>query len=192
MKHKLLDGEDSNFQLYYAGTDINGNAFKFSEDSTVRVQFNGVSSGDNFIHYYLDLSKANSWKGSTITKLRLDPINSLGNVEIQSMRLVPAKNMRVPLDGENMELNYEFEDNKAGTADGVVTLDFGGQDSKNAMNVALYWATENEDGEYEKLSGYSAIKIFDSAADVEAGYEIDKNLVFLMKLMQFLQELRTV
>lgn len=175
MKHKLLEGESSNFQLYYAGTDKNGTAFGISENSTVRVQLNSASSGDNYVYYYLDLSSASNWKGSTITALRLDPVNSLGNVEIESIRLVPAAVFE-PLKPELMSLDYEFSNDERGSADGKITVNFAEQNPENAKRINLYWASGNDTDGYTQLENFTVLESREGAFFTNE-YIIDKDLL---------------
>jgi len=175
MKHKLLEGESSNFQLYYAGTDKNGSAFGISENSTVRVQLNSASSNDNYVYYYLDLSSASNWKGSTVSSLRFDPINSLGNVEIESIRLVPAAVFE-PLDETVMSLDYEFANNERGSADGKITVNFAGQNPENAKRINLYWASGNDTDGYTQLEDFTVLESREGAFFANS-YIIDKDLL---------------
>ena len=175
MKHKLLEGETSNFQLYYGGTDKNGSAFSVSENSTVRVPLDSVSSGDNYVYYYLDLSGASNWNGSTISTLRFDPINSLGNVEIESIRLVPAAVFE-PLDEKLMSLDYEFTNNERGSADGKITVNFAGQNPENAKRINLYWASGNDTDGYTQLEDFTVLESREGAF-FKNSYIIDKDLL---------------
>lgn len=175
MKHKLVEDTSSNILLYYAGTDKNGTAFSMNDKYTAKATISSADSGDNFIYYYLDLSSANSWNGSTISALRFDPVNSLGNVEIESVRLVPAVIFEA-LDEEKMSLKYEFSNDIKGSADGKITIDFAGQNPENAKRINLYWASGNETDGYKQLEDYTVLESREGAF-FASEYLIDKDLL---------------
>ena len=75
-----------------------------------------------------------------------------------------------------MTLKYEFEDEKAGTADGTVTVDFGSQIVNSAESVVLSWAKGNATDGYTALEDYSEIKKLDGS-EAAKGYTINKNML---------------
>ena len=122
-----------------------------------RVFFNGRSSGENYMYYYIDLTTEKDWVGSTINYIRIDPINEIGNVEVDSIRFIPTKK-GMALDDTLMSLEYDFENEEKGHADGVITLDFGEQDANIAKRINLYWASGNKEDGYEILPDYTVLK----------------------------------
>ncbi len=127
--------------------------------------------------YYFDFTTAAGWEDSTITKLRFDPIKDLGSFEIDYIRLVPyPEGVNEPLDEEDMTLNYKFEDETAGTADGVISINFGANVPTSAEKIVLNWASGNATDGYSALADYSAIKSLDGEL-ASTGYTINKNML---------------
>jgi len=156
MKHEITDEtkETSDVRIYYSGTREDGSTFA---NTMKRVFFNGKSSGDNYAYYYIDLTTEKDWVGSTINYIRIDPINEIGNVEVDSIRFISTKK-GMALDDTLMSLTYDFENTEKGYADGTITLDFGDQDANIAKRVNLYWANGNKEDGYTILPDYTVIK----------------------------------
>ena len=174
MKHEITaaDKETSDVRLYYSGTRQDGSTFA---NSMKRVFFNGKSSGDNYVYYYIDLTTEANWVGSTINYIRVDPINEMGNVEVDSIRFISTKK-GMALDDTLMSLTYNFENTEKGYADGVITLDFGNQDANIAKRINLYWANGNDDDGYTMLPDYTVLKS-DAGIAFKQPITINKNLL---------------
>ena len=156
LKYEITDAtkEKSDVRLYYSGTREDGSTFA---NTMKRVFFNGRSSGENYMYYYIDLTTEKDWVGSTINYIRVDPINEIGNVEVDSIRFISTKK-GMALDDTLMSLTYDFENEEKGHADGVITLDFGEQDANIAKRVNLYWANGNKEDGYAILPDYTVLK----------------------------------
>lgn len=164
-------------QIYYSGTDSLGETFSVNEYATVKKSVPSTSH-DSFEYYYLDLSDAFKWQGSTITNIRIDPINSLGSFEIDRIAFIPAS--KTPQSGnlspDECSLSYEFDSLSDKYANGKISIDFGPQNSEYAKNVRLCWAVRGDDGLYSDIPEYTAIKSL-KGTEAEAGYTISKNIL---------------
>ncbi len=180
MKHDVFTtGSSNRLQLYYAGTTEDGNEIKYTEVSAAaaRIADDKRSTGEGSVLYYIDFQNLPNWSGSTITSLRIDPLKAYGCYEVDYIRLVPMpEGVNEPLDEKDMKLTYEFEDEKAGTADGTITVDFGSQIINSAESVVLNWASGNSTDGYTALADYTAIKKLDGD-EAAAGYTINKNML---------------
>lgn len=175
MKHKLASKPSTNMLLYYTGTDKNGTAFSANDAYTAKAILSSNNSGDNYVYYYLDLTSAEKWNGSQISSLRFDPINELGDFEVESIRLVPAAVFE-PLDKDKMSLEYEFSNNERGSADGKITVNFAGQNPDNAKRINLYWASGNDTDGYKQLTDYTVLESQEGKFFAK-DYIIDKDLL---------------
>ncbi len=180
MKHELKPNsadettvaEGTDIRLYYYGKAADGSAIGWSEANTSKVAI-GQSSGDSYVRYYIDLKGKSNWYGSTITSLRIDPINENGNFSIDYIRLVPNKNLGLqPIDTDLVSVSYEFEDEIAGNADGVITVDLGGQSYSDIKKLTISWADESG----KALTDYSIIRAF-ASGDFNGTYTINKNML---------------
>lgn len=72
-------------------------------------------------------------------------------------------------------LTYKFKDMTAGSADGIISFDFGNNADK-IENITLFWATGNAKEGFSHLDGYTPLCSGD-VATFENGYTIDKWLV---------------
>lgn len=180
MKHDVFnEGTSNRLQLYYSGTTESDEAFDYKEVSAAaaRIPNDKRSTGEGSVLYYIDFQKLPNWSGSTIANLRIDPLKALGNYEVDYIRLVPMpEGVNEPLDEKDMTLTYKFEDEKAGTADGTITVDFGSQIVNSAESVVLSWASGNATDGYTALADYTAIKKIDGD-EAAAGYTINKNML---------------
>lgn len=175
MKHTLATKPSTNMLLYYTGTDKNGTAFSENDAYTAKAILSSNNSGDNYVYYYLDLTSAEKWNGSQISSLRFDPINELGDFEVESIRLVPAAVFE-PLDKDKMSLEYVFTNNERGSADGKITVNFAGQNPDNAKRINLYWASGNDTDGYKQLTDYTVLESQEGKFFAK-DYIIDKDLL---------------
>ncbi|MGN1121455.1 MAG: metallophosphoesterase family protein, partial [Eubacteriales bacterium] len=177
MKHTLDDANSkyTKMKVFYTGTDANGNSFVADTKHVAQTDI-GTTTGDGYRLWYVDLENAYAWAGSTITVLRLDPVDDYGDFDIDYIRLVPAVKENPPLEPETLTLNYAFDNSRPGSADGVISLDFGGQDPASAELVQLYWATGDAEQGYTALGEYTMLRTL-SGENLEAGYQIRKNLL---------------
>lgn len=180
MKHNVFTASPANkVQIYYSGTTATGESFSYKEANSAKVSISDdkLSTGEGSTLYYIDFQSSSNWSGSTIKKLRLDPLKTAGSYEIDYIRLVPTpEGFNEPLDETELSLGYEFEDQKAGTADGKVSIDFGNQIADSAEKIVLYWASGNETDGYTALSDFTAIKTL-SGAHASLGYTINKDML---------------
>lgn len=180
MKHELKPNsadtteiaEGTDIRVYYYGTAADGSAIGWAEANTSRANI-GQSSGDSYVRYYIDLKGKSNWYGSKITSLRIDPINENGNFSIDYIRLVPNSNVGVAeLDESKVSAKYEFEDENAGNADGVISVDLGDQSYGNIKKLTFSWADRNGSA----LSDYSTIRAF-VTGEFKGTYTINKNML---------------
>ena len=180
MKHNVFNSSSANkVQIYYSGTTATGESFSYKEANSANVSIpdDKRSTGEGSTLYYIDFQGSSNWSGSTIKKLRLDPLKTPGSYEIDYIRLVPTpEGFNEPLDETELSLEYEFEDQKAGTADGKVSIDFGNQIADSAEKIVLYWASGNKTDGYTALSDFTAIKTL-SGAHASLGYTINKDML---------------
>lgn len=195
MKHELkpnsADTTDvadaTDIRLYYYGTAADGSAIGWSEGNTGKVAI-GKTSGDSYVRYYIDLKGKSNWYGSTITSLRIDPINENGNFSIDYIRLVPNNNLGLqPIDENLVSASYEFEDEAAGNADGVISVDLGEQSCGNIKKLTISWADENG----KALTDYSIIRAF-ANGDFNGTYKIDKNMLIPNEAKMILIEITDI
>ena len=176
MRHKLKVNSAVS-KLYFKGIGSDGTPYNFNETQKLQHAYTISDSFDGSEYYFYDFSKCAPIKGSTVTNIRFDPIKADASYAIDYMRLVPKiKISRTPLDKSLMKLEYAFEDNVNGNADGVITVDFGGQHTDNAKKIVLKWASENEGDGYSELVGYTYLKSLEGA-HAQKGYVIDKDLL---------------
>ena len=57
----------------------------WSEDKTIKIDLSDSDSGSRFVVYTADLTAVSKWSG-TVTALRFDPFNAVGNVDIDYIR----------------------------------------------------------------------------------------------------------
>lgn len=113
MYHNLVARTDSKgleIQVYYAGTDASGNYLsgetnKLSESNSVKKQIE-LSSNGEYITYTLDFSAKSNWAGSTITQLRIDPVNAYS------------------VDGDTVKIDYIMLSKKADENDAIISYEF--------------------------------------------------------------------
>ncbi len=179
MKYDFADGvadSKKTTQVFYSGTDVTGTLFQKSETFSKILALND-NSGDGYELIFFDLSESPKWSGSFINDIMIKPLNSDGDWEIDYIRVVPYEgNYNTPLNTELLSLSYLFENADSGTADGVISLDFGGQLSSNAKAVSLMWASGNKSNGYASLADYTEIYNL-SGSKLENGYKIDKNML---------------
>ncbi len=178
LKHNITDeGTNPSGRVYFAGTSASGETISYSEINGVKVSFTEKDTGEGSNYYYYDFTSNGNWADSTITSLRFDVIKALASYEVDYIRLVPMpEGLNEPLDEKDMKLTYEFEDEKAGTADGTVTVDFGSQIVNSAESIVLNWASGNSTDGYTVLSDYTAIKKLTGQQAAE-GYTMNKNML---------------
>jgi len=178
LKHNITDeGNNPSGRVYFAGTSASGETISYSETNGVKVSFTEKDTGEGSNYYYYDFTSNGNWADSTITSIRFDVIKALASYEVDYMRLVPMpEGVNDPLDETDMKLTYEFEDEKAGTADGTVTVDFGSQIVNSAESVVLNWASGNATDGYTALADYTVIKKI-SGQQVANGYTMNKNML---------------
>ncbi|MGN1127447.1 MAG: hypothetical protein ACI4T6_00670, partial [Candidatus Flemingiibacterium sp.] len=58
-----------------------------NEEKTLRYKLKGTDSGDEWETFTIDLTKLSQWK-DTVTKLRFDPFNAVGHMDIDYIRFV--------------------------------------------------------------------------------------------------------
>ena len=58
-----------------------------SESMTIKAQLSSTDSGDEWETYRIDLTDNPGWQG-TIKKLRFDPFNAVGTMEIDYIRFL--------------------------------------------------------------------------------------------------------
>ena len=76
-------GSAQDLVIYFA-TDKSGN---LNEEKTLRYKLKGTDSGDEWETFTIDLTKLSQWK-DTVTKLRFDPFNAVGHMDIDYIRFV--------------------------------------------------------------------------------------------------------
>ncbi len=181
MKHAFKDDPGVNLNaygysvLYYSGVTAAGTSFSRDEQHRVNVKLEQSSNGV-FLTHFFDMTGAKDWQGSTITSLMLKPLFDDGSWEIDEIRLIAKPESAIPgLDVTKLTLRYAFEDNKPGTADGTISIDFGGESSAYATKVLLRWATVS-DGSYVYMPDYLALREA-TGAEMEKGVTFDKDLL---------------
>ena len=193
MKHALKPNkpgestpESSSVQLYYYGTAADGSAITWAEGNSAKATISRTS-GESYVRYYIDLTAKNTWKGATITSLRIDPINDNGEAFIDYIRLVPGKDLgSKPIDISKITCKYNFEDGIAGNADGTFSLDIGeGNKFNDIKKLTLYWADANG----TPLSDYTAIRAF-TDGEFNGSYVIDKNMLIPEKAKKIAIEIK--
>ncbi len=80
--------EDPGILTMYFTTDT---VTAMREATTIKAKMNSTDSGDEWEVYTVDLSTVPDWQG-TIKKLRFDPFNAMGKIEIEYMRFVEDEN----------------------------------------------------------------------------------------------------
>lgn len=113
--------------------------------------------------------------GAEIKSIRLDVLKDQGLCELDYIELVSKETCISEIDPEKTDLTYSFYDLEAGNADGVIKIDFNGQDTSYVQNAILYWACE-ENGEYVQLPEYTQLRLLNKS-EIEQEYIIDKNLL---------------
>ncbi len=177
MKHELINEDDTafNLQVFFGGTDADGNAFSINSADTKTLGVTTNSSGESFCHYFIDLTGCDNWYGSKINTLRFDPMSALGNCEIEYLRLVPCYET-TPLDASLMSLKYTFENDEKGSADGHFAINFGEQNYDDAKNIILLWASGNDTDGYTALEDYTSLLSGDGYY-FRNGFTLSKNLL---------------
>ena len=114
MYHNLTtrsDGKDLyQIQVYYMGTDasgayLSGSTNKLTEGNSVKKSIE-LSSDGKYITYTLDFSTESNWAGSTINRLRIDPVSS-NSVE-----------------GDTVKIDYIMLCKKADEIDPIISYEF--------------------------------------------------------------------
>ncbi len=175
MKHS---GEAAgSMKLYLTGTaTVDGAEVPF-DYTTGAITVNLKEAGSDFVQYELPLNETLgelSLADATIASMKLVPMDTAGNFEIDSIWIVD--NLIAPLNASKMSLNYEFKDEEKATAMGTISLDFGGQRSYNASNVDLLWAYGNDTDGYTVLDNYTRITYL-TGPQAEEGYTITKYMI---------------
>ena len=75
------------------------------------------------------------------------------------------------LNGEKLILKYNFKNADAGDADGVISMDFNGENCELAEKITVSWTKNGA-----ALEGFTPICTL-SGKELEAGYEIDKEML---------------
>ncbi len=77
------DGGSQSVCIYFA-TDLDGN---FNEAKTIKSALSGTDSGDEWEIITIDLTEISTWQGNCI-KLRFDPFNAIGHMDIDYIRFL--------------------------------------------------------------------------------------------------------
>ena len=162
-------------QAYFKGIRADGSSFTESEATSIKATLSASSNGE-FKTVFFDFANAAFLKGAEISSIRLDFMKDQGSWEVDYIRLIPDESARLPaLDPSKLALQYTFADKRAGSADGVISMDFGGQEPAAAENIRLYWASGTDADGFAALSDYTVLRALSGKA-LAAGYTVSKNL----------------
>ena len=90
MKHSIPDDIKSTFIQVFFTTDTSGSADQ-AKSALIRIN---EESSDGFVDYVFDLAANDLWKG-TIKTLRIDPISSYGEFEIESIEIGYSEELEI-------------------------------------------------------------------------------------------------
>ena len=105
------DGETTQGITMYFTTDTDGT---MKESMSLKATLQSQDSGDEWETYTIDTTKVAAWKG-TIKKLRFDPFNAVGTMEIDYIRFIPDENY-VPTEPEPVKFEIRGGDANSNTS----------------------------------------------------------------------------
>ena len=163
-------------KMYYGYTDSSGASQGYNETKAFKYTTPVTTNGE-YRRFVFNIDEKSSYlTGSTITSLRLDFINNYGSFEIDSIRFIGADVITEPLNASAVTMDYTFANSEPGCAKGTIKMNYGEQNSGNALNVILCWASGNAADGYTPLEDYTALYSFSGEATVD-GYTIAKDIL---------------
>ena len=84
------DGKSCYAQIFFRGTDSEGNALTLSEANSVKVDLPSFSTNGETVVLAFPMTRHERWPGSTINYLRVDPVNCPGSFAVDYLLIAPA------------------------------------------------------------------------------------------------------
>ena len=97
------------------------------------------------------------------------------NIDELSQKTLTALESINMIDTEKITFEYKYENDRAGSADGTMTVSFGSQIRRNIKLVELLWGYGNESDGYAPLADYTPLKSA-VGTDFPLTYTLDKDL----------------